>query len=215
MPYSVQVREVPTALAIPRPLATYVGDDLPDRCWPPILSRTLADRPCLATKGTQHRDRCARVKGGRRSVDRVADRPLFPGLRQGLMTIAVFHDSCFRAKLQDSSMSGTKRICLRGELESVGMLAVMKPSIEKVATDFDCPCEFVEQLYAGELSVLEREARIQTFVPVVALRRVREALRERRSRHDGSLARRRRSTVQRTSSLRGPATDSAPRPNAA
>jgi len=60
-----------------------------------------------------------------------------------------------------------------------------RPSMEKLAADWSCPVELVEQLYVGELKVLERNARIQTFVPVVALRRVREALR------DGSFKRRR------------------------
>jgi len=52
-----------------------------------------------------------------------------------------------------------------------------RTSMEKLATDCDCPLELVEQLYTREITTLEGEARIQTFIPVVALRRVREALR--------------------------------------
>jgi len=52
-----------------------------------------------------------------------------------------------------------------------------RTSIEKLAADSHRPLEFIEQLYTRELTILQGEARIQTFVPVVALRRVREALR--------------------------------------
>lgn len=49
--------------------------------------------------------------------------------------------------------------------------------LEKIAADTQRPMEMVEQLYISELSVLDREARIQAFVPLIAERRVKEALR--------------------------------------
>ena len=49
--------------------------------------------------------------------------------------------------------------------------------VEKLAAHWNCPLERVERLYASELTMLEAEAKIQTFVPLVALRRVRDVLR--------------------------------------
>jgi hypothetical protein len=49
--------------------------------------------------------------------------------------------------------------------------------LEKIAADTQRPMEVVEQLYLSALTVLDREARIQAFVPVIAERRVKEALR--------------------------------------
>lgn len=47
--------------------------------------------------------------------------------------------------------------------------------------------EIVEQLYASALTLLDREARIQAFVPVIALRRVKDALRNDARQADGNL----------------------------
>jgi Protein of unknown function (DUF3562) len=49
--------------------------------------------------------------------------------------------------------------------------------LEKIAADAQRPMEIVEQLYLTALTVLDQEARIQAFVPVIALRRVKDALR--------------------------------------
>jgi Protein of unknown function (DUF3562) len=49
--------------------------------------------------------------------------------------------------------------------------------LEKIAADAQCPVEMVELVYLSELSALDQEARIQAFVPVIALRRARHALR--------------------------------------
>jgi len=52
-----------------------------------------------------------------------------------------------------------------------------RTALEKLAGQHHCPLELVERLYVRELTLLEGEARVQAFVPVVALRRVREVLR--------------------------------------
>jgi hypothetical protein len=54
------------------------------------------------------------------------------------------------------------------------------PSLEKVAADCRCAVEVVEQLYRREIQSLQARATIQTFLPIVALRRVRDTLRARR-----------------------------------
>jgi hypothetical protein len=54
---------------------------------------------------------------------------------------------------------------------------VDRSALEKLAKTWSRPVETVEQLYKEEVSSLERQARVHAFVPVVALRRVRERLR--------------------------------------
>lgn len=49
--------------------------------------------------------------------------------------------------------------------------------LEQIAADTHRPLEIVEQLYMSELAILDREARVQAFLPVIAERRVKEALR--------------------------------------
>ena len=53
--------------------------------------------------------------------------------------------------------------------------------LQKIAADTQRPMEIVEQLYLSELTVLDRESRILAFVPLIAERRVKRALRK----HDG------------------------------
>jgi hypothetical protein len=72
---------------------------------------------------------------------------------------------------------------LRGLGESSAEdLELTRSSLEWLAAHCRCPIETVEQLYTRELRLLRAEAKIRTFVPIVAFRRVREALREREKR---------------------------------
>jgi hypothetical protein len=52
-----------------------------------------------------------------------------------------------------------------------------RSAIEKLAETSNCPIELVNELYTREVKNLKREAKIRAFVSVIALRRVREALR--------------------------------------
>lgn len=52
-------------------------------------------------------------------------------------------------------------------------------AIEMLARESDVPFETVEQIYVVESAKLECVARIQTYVPVLATRRVRMRLRAR------------------------------------
>lgn len=49
--------------------------------------------------------------------------------------------------------------------------------LERLAADGRHTIEAVERLYLTELVALERQARIHAFVPLIAMRRVRDALR--------------------------------------
>jgi hypothetical protein len=53
-----------------------------------------------------------------------------------------------------------------------------RSSIARLALDFGRPAQVVERLYLSELAGLERQARIRRYLPLLALRRVREALRD-------------------------------------
>ena len=50
--------------------------------------------------------------------------------------------------------------------------------LEQIAADAQRPVETVERLYVSELAILDSEARIQAFVPLIAMRRVKDALRD-------------------------------------
>jgi len=52
-----------------------------------------------------------------------------------------------------------------------------RSAVETLAVRSNKPFETIERLYLEELARLERDARIRTYLPLVALRRVRDMLR--------------------------------------
>ena len=55
-----------------------------------------------------------------------------------------------------------------------------KMAMESLASESRSPVEQVEEIYRRELSVLDAQARIKSFLPLLVHRRVREALAHRR-----------------------------------
>ena len=55
------------------------------------------------------------------------------------------------------------------------------PPVEQLARESGYPLEFVQDLYQRELVSLEHDARIRSYIPVLAMKRVRDALRARQS----------------------------------
>jgi len=63
-------------------------------------------------------------------------------------------------------------------------IAAREPEIESLAREAGVPVDTVKEIYRVELDKLERSARIKTFVPVLAHRRVKALLQvDRGSRH--------------------------------
>jgi len=60
------------------------------------------------------------------------------------------------------------------------------PPLERLADESGCPVEIIVELYEREVFFLGRGARIQSYIPVLAMKRVRDALRS-----DPDIARRR------------------------
>lgn len=58
---------------------------------------------------------------------------------------------------------------------------------EQLAEESGCPRELVVDLYERELVLLEDGARIRSYIPVLAMKRVRAALRGKRSTHRRAL----------------------------
>lgn len=52
--------------------------------------------------------------------------------------------------------------------------------LERLAMESECSPEIVRDLYQRELQLLQHEARVQGFIPVLALKHVRNALRRQR-----------------------------------
>ncbi len=57
------------------------------------------------------------------------------------------------------------------------------PPFEQLARELGCPMELVLGLYERELVLLEHGARVRSYIPVLAMKRVRDALRGKRSTH--------------------------------
>ncbi len=55
-----------------------------------------------------------------------------------------------------------------------------KMAMESLATESQAPIEQVEEIYQRELSALEAQARIKSFLPLLVHRRVRDVLAHRR-----------------------------------
>jgi Protein of unknown function (DUF3562) len=49
--------------------------------------------------------------------------------------------------------------------------------LEQLADQTGCATEVVQNLYEGEYQLLQREARVSNYIPVLALKRVRDILR--------------------------------------
>jgi Protein of unknown function (DUF3562) len=58
-------------------------------------------------------------------------------------------------------------------------LAAAPPTerLEQLADETGCAAEVVQNLYQGEYQLLQREARVSNYLPVLALKRVRDLLR--------------------------------------
>jgi hypothetical protein len=56
-----------------------------------------------------------------------------------------------------------------------------RPAVEQLAHESGCSMQLVQSLYEQELVFVGREARIRSYVPVLAMKRVRDALRGSRS----------------------------------
>jgi hypothetical protein len=52
-------------------------------------------------------------------------------------------------------------------------------AVEVLAQESHAPIDDVAQLYGNELAKLEVDARIKSFIPIIALRNVRDLLRQR------------------------------------
>jgi hypothetical protein len=55
--------------------------------------------------------------------------------------------------------------------------------IQSLALETDTPLDTVREIYRVEHDKLERSARVKTFIPVLAHRRVKDRLQERGKRH--------------------------------
>ena len=51
-----------------------------------------------------------------------------------------------------------------------------RPPFEQLARESGCPLDLVLDLYERELVRLEHDARIRSYIPVLAMKRVRDAL---------------------------------------
>ena len=60
------------------------------------------------------------------------------------------------------------------------MAEAPKDRLEQLADETGCATEVVQSLYQGEYQLLQRNARVRNYLPVLALKRVRDLLR----RHD-------------------------------
>lgn len=49
--------------------------------------------------------------------------------------------------------------------------------LEQLADETGCPAEVVQNLYQGECQLLQSDARVSKFIPVLAFKRVRDLLR--------------------------------------
>ena len=56
-----------------------------------------------------------------------------------------------------------------------------KDPLERLASEAGCTTEVVQSLYQEEIRHLQSRARVGTFIPVLAMKRVRDALRRTRS----------------------------------
>jgi Protein of unknown function (DUF3562) len=52
-----------------------------------------------------------------------------------------------------------------------------KDHLERLASEAGCTAEVVQDLYQEEIQHLQRRARVGTYIPVLAMKRVRDALR--------------------------------------
>ena len=56
-----------------------------------------------------------------------------------------------------------------------------KDHLEQLASEAGCTAESVQSLYQEEIQDLQSRARVGTYIPVLAMKRVRDALRRTRS----------------------------------
>jgi hypothetical protein len=56
-----------------------------------------------------------------------------------------------------------------------------KDHLERLASEAGCTAEVVQSLYQEEIQHLQSRARVGTYIPVLAMKRVRDALRRTRS----------------------------------
>lgn len=54
--------------------------------------------------------------------------------------------------------------------------------VKDIADNFSCPIAEVDQILSGEIQYLEQGAHIKEFVPLLAIKRVKDRLRERHAR---------------------------------
>jgi Protein of unknown function (DUF3562) len=64
-------------------------------------------------------------------------------------------------------------------MSTADIASLHRSTIEELAAGSDSPIELVEQLYHNELTVLEPQARIRLYLPLIVRRKVREVLRRR------------------------------------
>jgi len=67
----------------------------------------------------------------------------------------------------------------RNTMTTADISSLHRSTIEELAADSHSPVELVERLYRDELTILESQARIRVYLPLIVRRRVRDVLRHR------------------------------------
>jgi len=63
-------------------------------------------------------------------------------------------------------------------VHAADIASLHRSAIEELAADSHSPIEFVEEVYRNELTMLEPQAKIRLYLPLIVRRRVRDVLRQ-------------------------------------
>jgi Asp-tRNA(Asn)/Glu-tRNA(Gln) amidotransferase C subunit len=82
--------------------------------------------------------------------------------------------------LAHGAFDGDRAVNSRSESIAV---AISNQELQSLAEEFETPVEFVEQVYEAEAARIRENARIDTFIAVLTVSRVRATLRTHRLKH--------------------------------